>query len=40
MSKEVNPEVLIPIHTNKPEEFRKFHVNVLIPEKGKKIDLD
>ncbi|MFP3949856.1 MAG: MBL fold metallo-hydrolase [Candidatus Micrarchaeia archaeon] len=37
--KEINPEVLIPVHTNNPEEFKKFHKNVLIPEKGKTLEL-
>ncbi len=36
---EINPEVLIPIHTSKPEEFRKLHKNVILPEKGGKIEL-
>ncbi|MFA5412656.1 MAG: MBL fold metallo-hydrolase [Candidatus Micrarchaeia archaeon] len=31
----INPEILIPVHTSKPEEFRKFHKNVKMPEKGK-----
>ena len=33
--KEINPEILIPVHTSKPEEFKKFHSNVKLPEKGK-----
>ena len=37
--KEINPEVLIPVHTNVPEAFKEFHPNVLIPEKGKKMEL-
>jgi len=37
--KEINPEILIPVHTSRPEEFRKFHSNVKLPEKGKKLEL-
>jgi len=37
--KKVNPKVLIPVHTENPEEFRKFHPNVKIPEKEKKIEI-
>ena len=37
--KEINPEVLIPVHTNVPEKFKELHKNVLIPEKGKKLEL-
>jgi len=34
----INPKLLIPIHTQKPEEFRKLHGNVKVPEKGKRIE--
>ena len=37
--KEINPELLIPMHTSAPEEFKKIHKNVLIPTKGKKLEL-
>jgi ribonuclease J len=37
--KEVGPELVIPIHTEKPEEFSRFHGNVLIPEKGKRLEI-
>ncbi|MBN2121556.1 MBL fold metallo-hydrolase [Candidatus Micrarchaeota archaeon] len=39
MIKEINPEILIPIHTSKPEEFLKLHKNVRIPKKGETIEL-
>lgn len=32
--KKIKPEILIPIHTQNPEEFRKIHDNVKIPERG------
>jgi ribonuclease J len=32
--KKINPDILIPIHTQNPEEFKKIHDNVKIPEKG------
>ena len=32
--KKINPEVLIPIHTQNPEEFKKIHNNVIIINKG------
>jgi ribonuclease J len=32
--KKIKPEILIPIHTQNPEEFKKIHDNVIIPEKG------
>ncbi|MCP4646386.1 MAG: MBL fold metallo-hydrolase [bacterium] len=37
--KEINPEVLIPVHTNVPEAFKEFHSNVLIPKKGERLEL-
>ena len=37
--REINPKILIPVHTSKPEEFKKYHKNVLMPEKGKKLEL-
>jgi len=33
--KKIKPELLIPIHTQNPEEFTKIHDNVKIPEKEK-----
>ncbi|MFA5106205.1 MAG: MBL fold metallo-hydrolase [Candidatus Micrarchaeia archaeon] len=36
---EIKPEILIPIHTERPEEFRKFHKNVKIPKAGEAIEL-
>lgn len=39
MIKEINPEILIPIHTSKPEEFLKLHGNVIIPKKNGTIEL-
>ena len=32
--KKIQPEIIIPIHTEFPEEFKKMHKNVLIVEKG------
>jgi ribonuclease J len=29
----IDPEILIPVHTNLPEEFKKLHGNVMLPEK-------
>jgi len=37
--KKVNPKVLVPMHTSKPEEFLKLHKNVVLPEKGKTIEI-
>ncbi len=37
--KEVNPKILIPIHTQHAQEFSKFHPNVIMPEKGKTIEI-
>jgi ribonuclease J len=37
--KAINPKLLIPIHTNVPEEFKKYHKNVKIPEKGKGMEI-
>jgi ribonuclease J len=37
--KKIDPEVLIPIHTQNPEEFQKIHDNVLIVEKEKTYEL-
>ncbi len=37
--KKIKPEVLIPIHTENPKEFRKIHDNVMVPEKGGTIDV-
>ncbi len=36
----VQPKMLIPVHTQHPEVFKNFHDNVVLPEKGVKIDLD
>jgi len=30
----IDPEILTPIHTDVPEEFKKLHGNVILPEKG------
>jgi ribonuclease J len=35
----INPEVLIPMHTESPSQFKKLHGNVLIPESGKKMEI-
>ena len=37
--RKINPEILIPIHTQNPEEFRKIHDQVIIPKRGETIDL-
>ncbi|MBU2637533.1 MAG: MBL fold metallo-hydrolase [Nanoarchaeota archaeon] len=37
--KTINPKVLIPIHTQVPEEFKKLHKNVILPVKNKTIEL-
>ena len=35
----VNPKVLVPMHTQNAEEFKKLHSNVIIPEKEKTIEI-
>ena len=35
----IKPKVLIPMHTQNAEDFRKFHENVIIPEKEKKLEI-
>ena len=30
----IDPEILIPVHTNVPGDFKKLHGNVILPEKG------
>tara|TARA_Y100000294_G_C8544303_1_gene332470 strand:- start:257 stop:1612 length:1356 start_codon:yes stop_codon:yes gene_type:complete len=37
--KKINPKVLIPVHTENPEEFKKVHGNVKIVDKGGKVEL-
>jgi len=37
--KEINPEMLIPMHTNRAEDFRNLHKNVRIAEKEKRMEL-
>jgi ribonuclease J len=32
--KKIKPDILIPIHTQNAEEFKKIHDNVMIPDKG------
>jgi len=39
MVKAIAPKVLIPIHTQRAEEFRKMHANVKVPEKEGRIEL-
>jgi len=34
MAKEINPEILLPIHTQIPERFKVVHENTIILEKG------
>jgi hypothetical protein len=33
----VQPNALIPVHTQHPEVFKNFHSNVILPEKGVEI---
>jgi len=35
----IKPKMLIPMHTQSAEEFKKIHGNVLVPEKGKKMEI-
>ncbi|MBN2250730.1 MAG: MBL fold metallo-hydrolase [Candidatus Altiarchaeota archaeon] len=37
--KKINPDVLIPVHTEHPEVFREFHGDVRVPEKGGTIEV-
>lgn len=37
--KVINPKILIPIHTQRAEDFKGFHVNVKIPEKEKTMEI-
>jgi ribonuclease J len=37
--KKIKPEILIPIHTENPEEFKKIHDNVKVPKKGEIIEI-
>lgn len=37
--KKVNPEILIPVHTQNSEEFKKIHNNVKIPSEAKKMNI-
>lgn len=37
--KEINPKTLIPVHTEHPEMFKKFHKNVVLPEVGKEMHI-
>ena len=39
MVKQINPNVLIPIHTQNAEDFKGLHPNVKIPEKEKRMEL-
>ncbi|MFA5392136.1 MAG: MBL fold metallo-hydrolase [Candidatus Paceibacterota bacterium] len=36
---QIKPDIVIPIHTEAPEEFKKFHKNVKIVEKGETITI-
>jgi ribonuclease J len=36
--KKINPDILIPIHTQNPEEFKKIHDNVVLPKRGETIE--
>lgn len=39
MIETIDPEVLIPVHTDVATEFQKYHDNVILPEKNGTIDL-
>ncbi|MBI2140292.1 MBL fold metallo-hydrolase [Candidatus Woesearchaeota archaeon] len=39
MVKTINPQIIIPIHTQHPKEFEKFHSKVLMPENEKTLVL-
>lgn len=39
MIETIKPEVLIPVHTDMPEDFKKYHDNVVLPVKGGDIKL-
>jgi ribonuclease J len=39
MAETINPEIVIPVHTEAPEEFKRFCKKVVLPERGKKIIL-
>ena len=39
MIKTINPDILIPIHTQNPKTFCQFHKKVVLPEIGKTIKL-
>lgn len=39
MIEAINPEILIPVHTSAPEEFRKLHDNVVLPARGETLRL-
>jgi ribonuclease J len=35
----IKPDCVIPIHTEHPEEFKKFHKNVKITKRGETIEI-
>ena len=37
--RKIAPEILIPVHTQNAEEFRKIHDRVIIPKKGDRIEV-
>lgn len=37
--KRIKPKILIPVHTQAPEEFKKIHDNVVLPAKGQKVEI-
>lgn len=39
MIKQINPEIVIPIHTQYPEKFKEMHPKVILVDKGKKIKI-
>jgi len=37
--KEINPKILIPIHTQNAKDFETLHKNVILPQKNKEIEI-
>jgi ribonuclease J len=37
--KKINPDILVPIHTQNPEEFKKIHDNVKIVKRGDRLEI-
>lgn len=37
--KELNPKIVVPVHTNNPDEFKKLHKDVRVPAKFERMEL-